>query len=104
PDQHRMTRSTGRPPPRSTISPYTTLSRSWRQSEDVEHRLGPEDAPAGDVPVPEPTAPALEGLVEPARCHAQPVFRCVGTQGLPVDRKSTRLNSRHVKSSYAGFC
>src|SRR5690606_40839578 len=26
------------------------------------------------------------------------------TPGLPADRKSTRLNSSHVKSSYAVFC
>src|SRR5204862_8231393 len=64
-----------RPPPRSTLFPYTTLFRSpfpRKTRTAVLHRI-----------------PALGGLA----------FRKeVG------DRKSTRLNSSHVEISYAVFC
>src|SRR5690606_42106715 len=95
-----------RPPPRSTLFPYATLFRSLA---DVLHRwhthpdfLDPSGAPktlqfqgensfsdlvrvaAGDLP-----SNAVK--VELIRCGA-------------VDRKSTRLNSSHVKISYAVFC
>src|SRR5690606_6650752 len=32
------------------------------------------------------------------------IFEIAGTETTGVDRKSTRLNSSHVKSSYADFC
>src|SRR5215475_15150577 len=63
-----------RRPPRSTLFPYTTLFRSGS-----------------------------------SRCpgHCRPPA-CSGTPSLPrrplSDRKSTRLNSSHVKISYAVFC
>src|SRR3989442_6334998 len=66
-----------RRPPRSTLFPYTTLFRS--------HRLGALDRVRivarhqHDFP-----APALARHLE--------------------DRKSTRLNSSHVRISYAVFC
>src|SRR5437870_8364201 len=66
-----------RPPPRSTLFPYTTLFRSHRQP--AGHAHGAQRA--GGVFVPGPD----EG-------HARP------------DRKSTRLNSSHVAISYAVFC
>src|SRR4051812_49759704 len=64
-----------RPPPRSTLFPYTTLFRS---------ELGAGLHPAG-----------LEPL-QPS------VGRQLGAQRL--DRKSTRLNSSHMSISYAVFC
>src|SRR6266511_5827651 len=57
-----------RPPPRSTLFPYTTLFRSG-----PGHVVHQDDHPAGAV-------------------HQV------------QDRKSTRLNSSHVKISYAVFC
>src|SRR5690554_7106717 len=66
-----------RPPPRSTLFPYTTLFRS---------------------------------AVELPTLHAHPVAAAghVGEVGLAIeagtDRKSTRLNSSHVRISYAVFC
>src|SRR6266511_5968574 len=63
-----------RRPPRSTLFPYTTLFRP-----------GPPRAAQG---------------VHPERLHRRrPAHR-----GLVRDRKSTRLNSSHVKISYAVFC
>src|SRR5437868_9993647 len=68
-----------RPPPRSTLFPYTTLFRSGLDAAD--HR---GQALAGDV------------------FHGDPAVR-PGLAGAE-DRKSTRLNSSHVSISYAVFC
>src|SRR5437667_9182997 len=70
-----------RPPPRSTLFPYTTLFRSPRS-----RRGWP-----------------------PARRYPRRE-RSAGTRGTPGpphrggDRKSTRLNSSHITISYAVFC
>src|SRR5690349_19258165 len=72
-----------RPPPRSTLFPYTTLFRS-----------------------PPPKAQPAPGNAQASRAawgrglwKARDANR--GTDG---DRKSTRLNSSHVENSYAVFC
>src|SRR5690606_41872374 len=90
---------TPRRPPRSTLFPYTTLFRSHLQparprgqrAAPQPGRLGavrrPRAADAGDGDGP-------DGAVVPVR---------VLVLQLP-DRKSTRLNSSHVKISYAVFC
>src|SRR3712207_7120073 len=82
-----------RRPPRSTLFPYTTLFRSklgragrGRDRADVDRDEAP--AAAGGVPL------AHRG----GRGPVHPVPR------LPVDRKSTRLNSSHANISYAVFC
>src|SRR5436309_11006277 len=89
-------------PPRSTLFPYTTLFRSTNRwaVEDARAR-GAEVVAlhAYEVPVPAPdAAPSspvdLPALVAEAHDSAQQF----------VDRKSTRLNSSHVKISYAVFC
>src|SRR5438034_9382381 len=64
-----------RRPPRSTLFPYTTLFRS----EDVK----------GIKPV----ANTARNEVTQRRANE-----------VPVDRKSTRLNSSHTVISYAVFC
>src|SRR5690606_41961290 len=69
--------STFRLPPRSSLFPYTTLFRS---------RLGPWTA-----------AVALHA-------GARYAFLWHQRRRLARDRKSTRLNSSHVKISYAVFC
>src|SRR3989442_6594859 len=72
-----------RRPPRSTLFPYTTLFRS-----------------------PQPTGGnAVPGSAAAPRWDA--VHRSIGqrTAADPgTDRKSTRLNSSHVRISYAVFC
>src|SRR3989442_10139918 len=83
-----------RRPPRSTLFPYTTLFRS-------HHRPGALGA-------------GLERHVERAVFQAVGVERAhgvldgeqLGVSGgiAPRDRKSTRLNSSHVRISYAVFC
>src|SRR5690606_41993796 len=91
-----------RPPPSSTLFPYTTLFRSLvNQDKDVVLVANSY----GGVP----SSEAAFGLGKAER-QAQ------GKQGglihlvflssfvLEKDRKSTRLNSSHVKISYAVFC
>src|SRR3989442_1234679 len=81
-----------RRPPRSTLFPYTTLFRSDRSYDravgGIEfHHISPIRG-------------NLAGQVEPA------VFgeRQTGDRTTNGDRKSTRLNSNHVRNSYAVFC
>src|SRR5690606_41742747 len=98
-------------PPRSPLSPYTTLFRSKTAAHfdrdhsavrsalfrpaglrlDVPHALAQRgfSAPNRDVPGPYDDGPVAAG-------HRRRVRR-------PGDRKSTRLNSSHVKISYAVF-
>src|SRR5437773_9492723 len=70
-----------RPPPRSTLFPYTTLFRS---------------------------PPRAMGQRNWPRCYQQ--FRTIARPRSKserisrVDRKSTRLNSSHITISYAVFC
>src|SRR5690606_41411283 len=83
-------------PPRSTLFPYTTLFRS---GSVVGVRIEPfrspveERAHGGDPP----------GLVGDEHVGAFGEHGVADFQ-LPGDRKSTRLNSSHVKISYAVFC
>src|SRR5437667_3657799 len=74
-----------RPPPRSTLFPYTTLfrSRPGRVSRDHGDEIGVEHSRDYDCRVPR--------------------IREVVHHGC-VDRKSTRLNSSHITISYAVFC
>src|SRR5207248_11223777 len=69
-----------RPPPRSTLFPYTTLFRSWIS--------GCGGSGAG-------RRASQAGAERPLKIAVIPK----GT-----DRKSTRLNSSHRTSSYAVFC
>src|SRR5436309_13077497 len=67
-----------RRPPRSTLFPYTTLFRSMPRLDSVTEHYARS---------------ALAGLLTPTVIMT-PL----------LDRKSTRLNSSHVKISYAVFC
>src|SRR3989442_9970170 len=89
-----------RRPPRSTLFPYTTLFRSPRDGnpEDVEanhwrgeHRLRDRIAGWGD-----------DGGDDEDEQHGVLELRDEEPSG--EDRKSTRLNSSHVRISYAVFC
>src|SRR3712207_8972187 len=74
-----------RRPPRSTLFPYTTLFRSLLVAPRVRRRAVEQRGERGGraVPVAVPVATAVP---------------------VPVDRKSTRLNSSHANISYAVFC
>src|SRR3989442_8359581 len=79
-----------RRPPRSTLFPYTTLFRSPQVREIGLglHHLGPERVVCGVL---DDEPGILAAAVEALR-HVR------------GDRKSTRLNSSHVRISYAVFC
>src|SRR5437763_10619946 len=78
-----------RPPPRSTLFPYTTLFRSDLR-EIAVHVLG--EGRVGARPDP---------FHRPRRDRGT---RRVGLEAADTDRKSTRLNSSHRCISYAVFC
>src|SRR5690606_39875299 len=85
-----------RRPPTSTLFPYTTLFRSrLRGPDDARQR-----ARGGPV-LPAALGQRLGGgqCAQGADHGPQPAAR-----GRGRDRKSTRLNSSHVKISYAVFC
>src|SRR5262245_65111574 len=78
-----------RPPPRSTLFPYTTLFRSREGTEAEKRALG------AMIETTAASNPALEFLAATARNAAA---------SSDLDRKSTRLNSSHLGISYAVFC
>src|SRR3989442_9712042 len=83
-----------RRPPRSTLFPYTPLSRSPRPDAG-------QLADAHDPPILEPwecDGDLQMGAVRQGQCRR--AAHAVALQ----DRKSTRLNSSHVRISYAVFC
>src|SRR5690349_22222084 len=77
-----------RPPPRSTLFPYTTLFRSCLLGQQGPGGL--RGSLRASPAHPGPTGKPKDGR----RAHRD------GTG----DRKSTRLNSSHVENSYAVFC
>src|SRR5438552_6899453 len=82
-----------RPPPGSTLFPYTTLFRSWLLSKGVVV-----------ITRARPLAPTKgASLADPEYKNRAP--RPTGARGAQsLDRKSTRLNSSHQIISYAVFC
>src|SRR3989442_6069208 len=78
-----------RRPPRSTLFPYTTLFRScWQRYANCITWF---DKAAGL---------ALELAAVSPLCEGFSMHQCISGE----DRKSTRLNSSHVRISYAVFC
>src|SRR5690349_22341092 len=71
-----------RPPPRSPLFPYTTLFRSPNAPVPIERALL-EANMGGDK---------------------KPSYEFFQSGHGKTDRKSTRLNSSHVETSYAVFC
>src|SRR2546426_1602844 len=75
-----------RRPPRSTLFPYTTLFRSR----------------AGRIGVVDDRREKVQRLDDRSVAPNEIYGRAVGHG--ETDRKSTRLNSRHLVNSYAVFC
>src|SRR5690606_41131873 len=98
-------------PPFSPPFPYTTLFRSSRiaahgREGDVRDPVLPDvyAARAEDidgVAVLARAAVARRDVLDAIADHEGPVFAGLRTPDLDADRKSTRLNSSHVKISYA---
>src|SRR2546422_2155851 len=90
-----------RRPPRSTLFPYTTLFRSGQVPLQAQMA---DLADAGQpIVAAEPSSPAAQALDAIARRVVEQLARGPGSE-LPIDRKSTRLNSSHGYISYAVFC
>src|SRR3989442_11073875 len=77
-----------RRPPRSTLFPYTTLFRSWVNAAPL--------AAVGEGSVVIVSVAATVAAVNGVASFAD--------LSINRDRKSTRLNSSHVRISYAVFC
>src|SRR5690606_42017156 len=103
-------RSTIPRPPRHTLFPYTTLfpicpprPRNRQRQTRQNRQLGGEGLGRSD-----PDLWPSEGWEYQIRFPRDCTFRLIDDRknGLPLgsDRKSTRLNSSHVKISYAVFC
>src|SRR5205809_6213640 len=86
-----------RPPPRSTLFPYTTLFRSERGGADGGGVHGLMRRLAG---VFDRSAVSFDGARKEVRVRSEWESRAVDQS----DRKSTRLNSSHGYISYAVFC
>src|SRR5690606_39481460 len=89
------------PPPPSPLFPYTTLFRSIRRagSQDPLPRSA-EDLCNVGLALPgkqHGIRKLIEERMQECRCQLNVVYEI-------EDRKSTRLNSSHVKISYAVFC
>src|SRR5256885_13314288 len=93
-----------RRPPRSTLFPYTTLSRSDHQRLRVKvlHRLSERGG-----------EPRFDGIGRGGKLLQELLLQLyrsgelvaiAGCDGVLEDRKSTRLNSSHLVISYAVFC
>src|SRR3989442_9718055 len=90
-----------RRPPRSTLFPYTTLFRSIVGGNSVEHGAARRRQHRGQQLHDERRFQIDKSVVrEQAGHHVGVLRRRFGRQ----DRKSTRLNSSHVRISYAVFC
>src|SRR5260221_8892987 len=96
-----------RRPPRSTLFPYTTLSRSLHE-QIVRHRAVDRRHVIRLVVEGEPDAGASRhraGGVEAVGPLPPIIERARGVRReARQDRKSTRLNSSHTVISYAVFC
>src|SRR5688572_31099822 len=84
-----------RPPPRSTLFPYTTLFRS---GYDVDAAKTARMSELGGAALPEGLGGTAAASIAALARACDPILVAV------LDRKSTRLNSSHSQISYAVFC
>src|SRR5690606_40964187 len=87
-----------RPPPTPSLFPYTTLFRSDLEAGRIRGHQEATDALCV------PLLATVAGIGQHVAGHMEPRGPHLFTVDQPADRKSTRLNSSHVKISYAVFC
>src|SRR3712207_8555638 len=97
-----------RRPPRSTLFPYTTLFRSEDQqvggvAEQRQPDHQPDDAAAQQAVQPGRVQAAHDERQHGLHAHSS-ASESTMVSVMPIDRKSTRLNSSHANISYAVFC
>src|SRR5690606_17403951 len=68
------------------------------ESSDLREAGGMQESKEGAVRAPRPGTSAV------SRAKLMERIRALHAEWMPIDRKSTRLNSSHVKTSYAVFC
>src|SRR5438132_3246771 len=97
-----------RPPPRSTLFPYTTLFRSSRIGRLVTYIEIDGEQPSADRLLATSSSygyftvmQVRDGRARGVALHMQ---RLETANREALDRKSTRLNSSHTVISYAVFC
>src|SRR5690606_41844054 len=94
------------PPPRSTLFPYTTLFRSGTMAQT--NIIGPQSIDKSLGHVTNKDNALTNNYTTFANISSSTVLGLITTHGYldfnHTDRKSTRLNSSHVKISYAVFC
>src|SRR5947209_16358824 len=88
-----------RPPPRSTLFPYTTLFRSL-----LDERIARVGEPIGPLPIHRRRGDETLVFKHLQRRIDRAGARRIEPAGTTLDRKSTRLNSSHANISYAVFC
>src|SRR5690348_18179905 len=87
-----------RPPPRSTLFPYTTLFRSaWASPPDTTR-------PPAIIRVHGIGVRGFDLRYEDRQVGPPAVFEVHDVASSLTDRKSTRLNSSHPSIAYAVFC
>src|SRR5256886_12352038 len=95
-----------RRPPRSTLFPYTTLSRSAEANEEICYLISGDLAHIGPK-FRRGRAPLAQAELAHSAHQDQALLARLQDADLPGyfgDRKSTRLNSSHSQISYAVFC
>src|SRR5690606_41691703 len=97
-------------PRRPTPFPYTPLFRSLGNDRETVSRLLEEGSTRRYQRAAQPQRPSkldpykeyiLKRVLEDEVTNAQVILREIRSLGYEGDRKSTRLNSSHVKISYA---
>src|SRR5699024_11942690 len=99
------------PPPRSNLFPYTTLFRSRKDASVIYLTATPREKQRWQM-----MTKQLNYIFVPIRFHGYPLIvpKWINSSSIQkelratkvpiLDRKSTRLNSSHVSTSYAVFC
>src|SRR5690606_41179369 len=92
-----------RRPPSPTLFPYTTLFRSRRQNRGSRRNLFRQARRSVHVTAAQRSSLSQAQARQSQDDRCRPC-RASGPCPHVPDRKSTRLNSSHVKISYAVFC
>src|SRR5690606_39820746 len=90
----------------------TRRSSDLRPGWDTLTRLNWSELPPNPAGQSAPASPSLQAVGaaalvpfrNPAPAFSRDILISRDFGGIPIDRKSTRLNSSHVKISYAVFC